>query len=247
MKPLLEQARDKLRRKRVIAVMSGKGGVGKSVIASLLALSMEGATLIDLDLGSMSIPKLFGLSGKFHKVEKRGIEPLVVNKLKIFSLGGIVGDRYVVLPGYGQAGVVEALLALADIDDVNIVVIDMPPGMGEELLSLGRIASYLPVVVSTPSKVSNKVVKHLVDYLIETGHRPKAFALNMAYLECNGQRVYPFGRGEDAKRLGESVGARVYEIPIDPSLEEYIGRLHEYQGSVLKAVGNMARDLIWNF
>ncbi|MCY0891342.1 MAG: P-loop NTPase [Nitrososphaerota archaeon] len=243
MRPLLELARDKLKRRKVIAVMSGKGGVGKSVVASLLALNIRGSALIDLDLSGMSIPKLFGVSGKLHEVGREGIEPIVVGGLKLFSLGGIVGDRYVVLPGYGQSGAVEALIAFAKLGDADTVIVDMPPGMGEELLALGRIASYVPVVVTTPSKASYKVVKQLVDYLIEAGRKPRAFILNMAYIECGGARIYPFGRGDEARRLGEDAGARVYEIPIDPSLEDYIGRLHEYRGPIAEAVRDVARGL----
>ena len=111
MRPLLESAREKLRRRKVIAVMSGKGGVGKSVVAALAALAKPGSALMDLDLEGASAPRLFGLSGRLHEISKEGIEPLEVGGVKVFSLGGIVGDRYVVLPGYGQAGAVEALLA----------------------------------------------------------------------------------------------------------------------------------------
>ncbi|AEA13670.1 hypothetical protein TUZN_2215 [Thermoproteus uzoniensis 768-20] len=242
MRPLLELAREKLRRRKVIAVMSGKGGVGKSVVAALLALARPGSVLVDLDLEGMSAPKLFGVAGRLHEVGKEGIEPLEAGGVKLFSLGGIVGDRYVVLPGYGQAGAVEALLAFAKIDS-DIVVVDMPPGMGEELLALGRAADYLPVVVTTPSKASYKVVRQLVDYLAEAGKRPAALVLNMAYLDCGGSRVYPFGRGDEARRLGEAVGAPVYEVPVDPSLEDYVGRIHEYRGPVADAVRKVAERL----
>ncbi|MGC8583843.1 MAG: P-loop NTPase [Thermoproteus sp.] len=242
MRPLLELAREKLRRRKVIAVMSGKGGVGKSVVAALLALARPGSALVDLDLGGMSAPKLFGVAGRLHEVGKEGIEPLEAGGVKLFSLGGIVGDRYVVLPGYGQAGAVEALLAFAKIDS-DIVVVDMPPGMGEELLALGRAADYLPVVVTTPSKASYKVVRQLVDYLAEAGKRPAALVLNMAYLDCGGSRLYPFGRGDEARRLGEAVGAPVYEVPVDPSLEDYVGRIHEYRGPVADAVRKVAERL----
>ena len=69
-------------------------------------------------------------------VGKEGIEPIEVGGVRIFSVRGIVGDRYVVLPGAYQGGVVEALLAFAKLGDAREVVVDMPPGMGEELLSL---------------------------------------------------------------------------------------------------------------
>lgn len=234
MRPLLERARDNLRDKEVVAVMSGKGGVGKSTVATLLAFLHKDTALIDLDIFGMSIPRLFGVVGRLHEVEKEGIKPFEIGGVKLFSLGGVVGDRYVVLPGANEGGVVEALLAFADLDGVKRVVIDMPPGMGEALLALERVAKFKPVLVSTPSKMSIKVVGHLADYLSERGVKPPLFVLNMAYVECGGVKVYPFGRGEEARQLAERLGSTIVELPIDPDFENYVGKIHEYRGPIYR-------------
>jgi len=235
MRPLFERARENLRNRRVLAVMAGKGGVGKSVIAAFLAI-VKKAPLIDLDLFGMAAPKLFGVAGRLHEVGKEGIEPIEVGGVKIFSVGGIVGDRYVVLPGASQGGVVEALLAFAKLGNAREVVIDMPPGMGEELLSLHRITDFAPIVVTTPSAASYKVVKHLVDYLLELGKRPVAVVMNMAYVRCNGAVIYPFGRGNEVKKLADTHRIPLIEVPIDPQLEEYIGQIYRYRGPVYEVV-----------
>lgn len=238
MRPLVELARARLSGKNVVAVMSGKGGVGKSLVAALLALSKPNSALIDLDLFGMSAPQLFGAKG-LHEVDKEGIRPFEVGGVKLFSLRGVVGDRFVVLPGASQGGVTEALLAFADLGEVENVVIDMPPGMGEELLTLSRVTQFKPVVVATPSATSLKVAGHLIEYLTEMGIRPPVIALNMSYVQCNGSRVYPFG---DSKKAAETLTAKadhVVELPIDPEVESYVGRIAEYKGPLYTAVKNL--------
>ncbi|AEE93110.1 chromosome partitioning ATPase [Acidianus hospitalis W1] len=218
MEPLRQLAKDKLSGKRVYAVMSAKGGVGKSVISSLLALTIGNTTLIDLDIHTMAIPKLFGLEGKLHKVTKNGIEPFEVKTTKIVSLSGIVKDNYVILPGGNQSSIMESLIAYSHID-TNTVLFDLPPGLGDEILVLERITDFTPIVVTTPSKISKKVVGYLTRYLIERGKEPKIL-VNLAYIECGGKVVKPFGEYEG------------FGLPIDPNLEDYIGRIQDYEGII---------------
>lgn len=236
MRPLLELARLRLGGRRVVAVLSNKGGVGKSVVAAVLAMTRPKAALVDLDFSGMAIPKLFGVVGRLHEVGRDGVVPFDVGGVKIFTVGGVVGDRYVVLPGYAEGGAVESFLGLLDLEGVDTVVVDMPPGMGEELLSLSRVASFEGVVVTTPSRLSLGAVRHLVEYLVEMGRRPSYVVLNMAYVECGGSRLYPFGRGEEVRKLADSIGASVVEVPIDPSLEDYVGKFHAYRGPVYEAL-----------
>jgi ATP-binding protein involved in chromosome partitioning len=241
-RPLLERARGNLGGRRVIAVLAGKGGVGKSVIAVLLARARD-APLADLDIFSFAALRMLGAAGRLHEVSRDGIEPIVAGGVRVFSVGGIVGDRYVVLPGASQAGVVEALLAFAKLGDSGELVVDMPPGAGEELLALMRVCDFVPVIVTTPSAASYRVVRHALNFLLDRGRGPAAVVLNMAYIECCGRRVYPFGRGAEVLDEARRLGAPVIEVPLDPSLEEYIGRLHEYRGPVYDAVVRLAELL----
>lgn len=234
MNPILEMARDRFRGKRVIAVMSAKGGVGKSTIASLIALNLsekQKTALIDLDIYGNSTLKLFGIN-KLHEVSKGGIEPFFVGNLSIFSVGGLVGDHYVVLPGKDEGSVVESLLGLSNVKE-EIAVIDTPPGMGEELLTLKRILNPEVLLVTLPSKLSVKIVKHMLDYLLDTGVKPRMILANMSFLDTPNGRIYPFGDLETVYNLGKEFDIKVGCLPFDPSIEKFVGRIHDYSG-VLK-------------
>ena len=221
MEPLRELGKEKLKGKKVIAVMSSKGGVGKSVISALLSLSLPSVTLIDLDIHTMAIAKLFGVEGLTHEVGKEGIRPFRINNVNLVSLSGVVrGGKYVILPGGNQSSVMEELLAYSSIV-TDYVVIDMPPGLGDEVLVLERLTDFQPVVVTTPSKVSLKVVNHLLSYLKERGKEKVYVIVNMAYFKCGNEIIRPFGEFK-----GD------LELPIDPAIEDYVGRIYEYHGEI---------------
>lgn len=246
MKPLRTLAAGKLKGKLAIAVMSSKGGVGKSVVSALLANVMSARVktlLLDLDVHTMASAKLFGLEGRVHQVSKRGLEPFPFgDKLGVITLSGVVKDRWVLLPGANQALTMESLLAYSDMEGWDAVIFDLPPGLGDEVLVLGRVSDYLPLVVTSPSKVSVKVVEYLLKFLSETGKRP-ALTVNMAYYQCQGQVVRPFGDGRALKELTERYGVPMVELPIDPELEEFVGRIQEYDGPVLEGVREITRIL----
>ncbi|BDC18611.1 P-loop NTPase [Acidianus sp. HS-5] len=228
MEPLRQLAKDKLSGKKVYAVMSAKGGVGKSVISSLLSLVMKDSTLIDLDIHTMAIPKLFGLDGKLHEVTKNGIEPFEVETTKIVSLSGIVKDNYVILPGGNQSSIMESLIAYSHISTKN-VIFDLPPGLGDEVLVLERISDFTPIVVTTPSKITKKVVDYIIKYLKDRGKDPKII-VNLAYMDCDGKIVKPFGEYEG------------FGLPIDPTIEDYMGRIQHYEGIVKRKIEEFVRN-----
>lgn len=223
MEPLRELAKEKLKGRKVIAVMSSKGGVGKSVVSSLISLSLPSTTLVDLDIHTMAIPKLFGVEDKVHEVTKEGIEPIKVGNVNIISLSGIVRDKYVILPGRNQGNVMKELIAYSHVE-TDYVVFDLPPGLGDEILVLEEITDFKPVIVTTPSKVSVKVVKYLQDYLKEKGKEPVT-VVNMAYFKCDDKVVKPFGDFN-----GDVL------LPIDPEIENYVGRIQEYEGEVKRVI-----------
>lgn len=244
MKPLKQLAKEKLLKKKVIAVMSAKGGVGKSLIASLLSLTLsenENTTLIDLDIHGMASTKLFGLEGRLHEVTKDGIEPFVIGKLGVISLSGIVKDKYVILPGGGESSVMESLIAFSNLGNSSTIVFDLPPGLGDEVLVLDSVAShYTPVVVTTPSKISVKVVEYLLRYLKTERGKDPILIVNMAYYNCENEVIRPFGDINVVKELVRRYDVRrVVEIPIDPNVEDYVGKIQEYRGEIKEKIKNI--------
>ncbi len=241
MEPLRQLAKEKLKGKRIIAVMSAKGGVGKSIISSLLAISLserEKTVIIDTDINTMALSKLFGLDGKLHEVTKLGIEPFIVNNLGIISLSGIVKDHYVLLPGASQDKVMESIIAYANLKDAKNVVFDLPPGFGDELLVLERIIdkNYLPIVVTIPSKVSVKVVEYLIKYLIHERKVKPTLLVNMSYFNCDNKVVRPFGGMDTVKQVSNKYGIKFHELPIDTEIETFIGNIQSYNGIVKQRI-----------
>ncbi|ADN51695.1 P-loop NTPase [Vulcanisaeta distributa] len=247
--PALELARDRLKGRGVIAIVSGKGGVGKSTVSALTALSIANrdyAVLIDLDIHGMSVPRLFGIENKMHDVSREGLEPIMINeRLGIISLRGVIGSKYVVLPGERRGGVLLDLLAYTNYRDSKYVIIDMPPGMSDELLILHRVRNYLPIVVTSPSRQSVGVVEDLVRYLTDSGIKPTAMIINMAFMKCGHEVVKPFGSTDWAIELARKYGIElIKELPIDPAIEEYIGKINEYSGQLLTELSSMINTVI---
>jgi Mrp family chromosome partitioning ATPase len=243
MEPLRQLAEDKLKDRKVIAVMSAKGGVGKSVISSLLALSIgKGTLLIDMDVHTMATAKLFGFNS-LHNVGKGGLEPFSVDGIGLISLSGVVKDNYVLLPGNNVGKVMESLVAYVNMEGFKTVVFDLPPGLGEELLTLERLTGnrFTSLIVTTPSKVSIKVVEYLVKYLKE--RRVNGFlVVNMSYFNC-GKIVRPFGGIDEAGSLSERYSIPLFEMPIDPSIEEFVGKVQDYRGDLKKSLEKIATSL----
>ncbi|TRM74342.1 ATP-binding protein [Sulfolobus sp. B1] len=242
MEPLRQLAKEKLRGKRVFVVMSAKGGVGKSIISSLLALSLsesEKTTVIDVDVHTMAIAKLFGLEGRLHEVSKLGVEPFMINNsLGLVSLSGVVKDNYVILPGISQDKVIESIIAFGNLKEAKNVVFDLPPGLGDELLVIERVADrdYAPIVVTTPSKVSVKVVEYLIKYLVNERKVKPMLLVNMSYFNCGDKVVRPFGDVKIIKELSEKYGIKFFELPIDTEIEAFIGNIQNYNGVVRQRI-----------
>lgn len=235
MRPITILAREKLQTKRVIAVMSAKGGVGKSLISALLASlysKKKKTILIDLDIHGMSSTKLFGIENKLHEITKNGIVPFYIQNLGIITLSGIVKDRYVVLPGSNRGNVMESLISYSDLSDAEYVIFDMPPGLSDEILILNRVSKYNPIVVTTPSKVSTKTVEHLIQFLRDIKIIPKYMIINMAYINCGNNIIRPFGDNMHTKELAKKYDINLIELPIDPEIENFVGKIYEYNGEL---------------
>ena len=225
--------------KGVIAVMSGKGGVGKSSVAALLAAGLSRAGhrvgVLDADVTGPSIPKLFGISGRPGKTEK-GLLPVESEKgVKVMSLNLLLPneDDPVIWRGPLIAGAVRQFWTDVVWGDLDYLVVDLPPGTGDSPLT---VLQSLPVdgivIVSSPQELAVMVVKKAIKMAQSMGVPIVGLVENMSYLTCPhcGERLEIFGASK-AQQVSEETGLPVLAtIPIDPQLAELgdAGQIEDY-------------------
>jgi ATP-binding protein involved in chromosome partitioning len=175
---------------RVIAVASGKGGVGKSMVASTLALTLakqgKKVGLLDLDLYGPSSHVILGFTPDGFPDEDQGIIPQEIEGIKFMSLVYFSDDKPGAFRGDDVTNIILELLAITRWDGLDFLILDLPPGIGDETLD---VISYIPqtafLVISTPSKVAFKAVEKLLKILLEGDHHLLGVVENMAKSENN--------------------------------------------------------------
>lgn len=202
---------------RIIAVSSGKGGVGKSMVATTLALSLvkRGCKvgLFDLDFTSPSTHIILGVEDVQPKEEK-GLVPPVVHGLEYMSLVYYSGDQAAPLRGVDTSNALIELLAVTLWSDLDYLVIDMPPGIGDAVLDLIRLVKRIEfVVVTTSSQLAFATVKKLGGLLRELKVPVLGVVENMKMDESS-----------NLQRQTEKLGLKFLAgIPYDPKVEPAIG------------------------
>ena len=210
---------------RIIAVSSGKGGVGKSLVATTLslALSRRGCKvgLFDLDFTSPSTHLILGVKDVQPKEEK-GIVPPQVNGLAYMSLVYFSGDQAAPLRGVDVSNALIELLAVTQWGELDFLVIDMPPGIGDAVLDLVRLVKRIEfLIVTTSSMLAFETVKKQVRLLQEL-------------------KVPIIGAVENMKRNTADIIERETEklgvkflagIPFDPTVEGAIGNVSKLFGT----------------
>jgi len=207
--------------KSVIAVASGKGGVGKSTIAASIALGLARSGchigLMDADVYGPSIPHLLGLQGRAEVVDKK-LKPMEVHGVKVMSMGFLVpADEPVIWRGPMLHGAITNFLRDTDWGNLDYLIIDMPPGTGDIALTLSQL---LPlsgaVIVCTPQDVALlDAVKALMMYR-KVNIPVLGIVENMSFFLCpdNNQRYDIFGSG-GARRRAEQLGVPFLgEVPL---------------------------------
>ena len=211
----------------VIAVGSGKGGVGKSTVAVNLAyaLSQTGAKvgILDADIYGPSLPILLGLAGKSPAMTAdQKIEPLVRYGLKAISMGFLVKDTDAVVwrgPMLGKA--LQQFIEDVEWGELDYLVIDLPPGTGDVQLSLSQL---IPVdgavVVTTPQDVAFADVRRAIRMFQMTRIPLLGLVENMSHFLCpdNGKTYYIFGKGRTAKHAEAAETVLLAELPLDPQI-----------------------------
>jgi ATP-binding protein involved in chromosome partitioning len=165
-----------VRIRRIIAVSSGKGGVGKSMVATAVALSLakEGCRvgLFDLDFTGPSTHIILGVSYNVQPKEEKGIVPPTVYGFEYMSLIYYVGDNPTPLRGADISNALIELLSVTQWGELDFLIIDMPPGIGDAVLDLVRLVKRIEfLIVTTPSLLAFEVVKKQVALLCEL-HMP---------------------------------------------------------------------------
>ncbi len=219
----------------VIAVASGKGGVGKSTTACNIALALAlGAReagrsrlrvgVLDADIYGPSMPKLFGLKGAPRIVSGRTLEPMQAFGIKVMSIGFLVdAAKAMVWRGPMVASAVTQLLRDVDWGELDVLVVDMPPGTGDAQLSLAQQAPLAgAVIVSTPQDLALIDARRGVAMFRDVGVPILGLVENMSYFVCDGcgKRHHVFAHGgarEESVRLGVPF---LGEIPLDLSIRE---------------------------
>ena len=213
--------------KKVIGVVSGKGGVGKSLVTSLLAVIMQRrafkTAILDADITGPSIPKAFGVKGPAMG-DEGGVYPLASKTgIEVMSLNLLLPNDTdpVVWRGPVIAGTVKQFWTDVQWGDVDFMFVDMPPGTGDVPLT---VFQSLPVdgilIVTSPQELVGMIVEKAVHMAQMMNVPVLGIIENMSYFQCDqcGKRHYIFGEShldEIAERNGLSLTAR---MPLDPAL-----------------------------
>lgn len=212
---------------RVYAVASGKGGVGKSSVTANLAVALaeQGLSVgvVDADIYGFSIPGMLGLSGNPTRVDDM-IIPQVAHNVKVMSIGMFVPpSQPVVWRGPMLHRALQQFLTDVFWGDLDILLLDLPPGTGDIAISVGQL---LPtselLVVTTPQQAAAQVAARAGTVATQTRQRIAGVVENMSWLELpSGERMEIFGSGggtEVAEQLTRTTGAKVPllgQIPLD--------------------------------
>jgi len=219
-----------MRIKNRLIIMSGKGGVGKSSIASYLALALARkgfrVGLMDIDLHGPSIPKMLGLQGPLDITGDGQIIPHEYRpNLKVVSIGSMLEepDSAVIWRGPLKHGVIRQFLADCKWDDLDFLVVDCPPGTGDEPLSVARlIPDAKAIIVTTPQEVALADVRKSINFCKKINLEIAGLVENMSGLYCpHCNEFIPIFKTGGGHRTSDSMQIPFLgSLPFDPTVVE---------------------------
>jgi ATP-binding protein involved in chromosome partitioning len=212
--------------KNLVAVASGKGGVGKTTVAVNLALALKrmGAAvgILDADVYGPNVPIMLGTEEQPQALSERQILPVEAQGLKLISMGLLnPGDKPMIWRGPMLHSVMQQFLRSVVWGELDYLIVDLPPGTGDVQLSLIQIVPVTgAVLVTTPSVVALADVRKAMEMFRQVNVDILGIVENMSYLSCPhcNERIDIFGHGE-GQRIADSYGVPLLgEIEIDPRI-----------------------------
>lgn len=239
--------------KKVIGIVSGKGGVGKSIVTSMLAVLMNGkgykTAILDADITGPSIPKAFGIKGKATG-DENGVYPIITrNGIRVMSINMLLENESdpVLWRGPIIASTVKQFWTDVIWSDVDFMFIDMPPGTGDVALT---VFQSIPVdgiiIISSPQELVSMIVSKAVNMANMMNVPILGLIENMAYFECPGcgekHSLYGESHIDDvAEKFNLDVLAR---LPVDPRLAKACddGLIEHFSVDWLEGVAELLED-----
>lgn len=232
--------------RRVYGVVSGKGGVGKSMVTSQLAVLLRrhgyAVGIMDADVTGPSIPQAFGIHEKAMGTENALLPCLSEGGVQVMSINVLLDDETdpVIWRGPVIGGVVQQFWTDV-IWDVDFLLVDMPPGTGDVSLN---VFQQIPldgiIIVTSPQDLVSMVVEKAVKMAEKMNVPIVGLVENMSYVACPdcGKKIYLFGEGMTADAAKRHNLPLLAQMPIDPELARLVdeGRIEEMQSNALEGV-----------
>jgi ATP-binding protein involved in chromosome partitioning len=215
----------------VVAVSSGKGGVGKSTVAVNLAVALAAAGmrvgLLDADVYGPNVPLMFGEKRKPRVTGERGVEkivPLEAHGVKLMSLGFLLDEEQpAIMRGPLVSGILKQFLEQVEWGELDYLIVDMPPGTGDAQLSLVQIVNIDgAVLVTTPQEASTGDVRRAIRMFERVNTKVFGVVENMTGMACPhcGGHIDVFGEGGGARLARDMHLPLLGQIPLEPGVRE---------------------------
>jgi ATP-binding protein involved in chromosome partitioning len=212
----------------IIAVASGKGGVGKSTTAANLALALhvngQKVGVLDADIYGPSMPRMLGISGRPRMADGKRLEPMSNHGVKCMSMGFLVPeDTPMIWRGPMVMSALQQMLRDVDWGELDVMVVDMPPGTGDAQLTMAQQVPLAgAVIVSTPQDIALLDARKGLNMFRKVDVPVLGIVENMSYFLCPhcGERTDIFSHG-GARREAEALGCDFLgELPLDVAIRE---------------------------